>query len=289
MKKTISVKKTTSLLFMINVTQVSALAVLTVLAVTDKEMLSAAKFFNQYMLVVIVVAASLASSLTSLKFKGMLRIYDSKNHALEGTVADMEKLNQTLRAQRHDFLNHLQVVYGLIEMDEYQDARDYIEKVYSDIQKVSKVLKTSNPAVNALIQAKTLAAEKKDITVAFSVTSRLDGLPIPSWEMCRVIGNLLDNAMDSLEERQDNRLLKVDLSEDLKSFYLRVEDNGPNISENIQKKIFEPGFTTKGAKGEGMGLAITREILRAYGGDVTLSSCDSTTRFEAVIPKKPQQ
>ena len=48
---------------------------------------------------------------------------------MDQTIEAQEDLNITLRAQRHDFLNHLQVVYSLIEMKEYNEANDYIERV----------------------------------------------------------------------------------------------------------------------------------------------------------------
>ncbi len=286
MRKILNLKKTAGLLALVNIAQVVVFAFLTVLVLTSGDMFSNARFFNQYILMLIIVAASFAISLMSFKFRGMLLESDSRNHDLKVSISDLEKLHQTLKAQRHDFLNHLQVVYGLIEMDEYMDARDYIEKVYNDIQKVSKVLKTSNPAVNALIQAKMHAAEKKGIITEFNATTRLNGLPIPSWEMCRVLGNLMDNAIDSLAGKPDQKLIKIDLSEDLKNYYLQVEDNGSEIPENLQKKIFEPGFTTKNQNGEGMGLAITKDILIQYGGEIKVSSSDIKTVFEVSIPKQ---
>ncbi|MCX7772121.1 MAG: Spo0B domain-containing protein [Clostridia bacterium] len=286
MKNAPNIKKTANLLVLISIVQVLALVFLTGYALVKGEIFSAPRFYYQYMLIVILVAASIVSCLILLSFKGTLLRSDNKTQTLQATLTDMEKLNQTLRAQRHDFLNHLQVVYGLIEMDEYKDARDYIEKVYNDIQRVSRVLKTSNPAVNALIQAKMLDAEKKGVKADFNSTSRLDGLPIPSWEMCRILGNLIDNALDSLEERSDSRFLKIDLSEDLKSFYFKVQNNGPEIPEALLNKIFEAGFTTKGDKGEGMGLAITREIVEQYGGSIHVTSTKELTLFEGSIPKR---
>lgn len=286
MKNTPDISKTIGLLVAVNITQVLALATLTILAVSNGDVAVAPRSANQYLLVVIVAAGLLTSGLVSLRFRGMLARIRDRSRNIENALADTEKLNQTLKAQRHDFLNHLQVVYGLMELDEYKDAREYIEKVYNDIQKVSRVLKTSNPAVNALICAKMLNAEKRGVAADFTATSRLDGLPVPSWEFCRVLGNLIDNALDALEEKPDDRILKIGISEDLKSYRVTVEDNGPGIPENLRKKIFEPGFTTKGARGEGMGLAITKGILKEYGGDVRLTSADSSTVFEATVPKR---
>ncbi|HPS94485.1 MAG TPA: MASE3 domain-containing protein, partial [Deltaproteobacteria bacterium] len=50
----------------------------------------------------------------------------------------------------YDFMNHLQVVFGLLDMGDGEEARQYIERVYGDIQRVGQALRTSIPAVNAL-------------------------------------------------------------------------------------------------------------------------------------------
>ena len=90
---------------------------------------------------------------------------------MDHTIAAMESLNNTLRSQRHDFLNHLQVVYSLMEMEEYEEASAYIEKVYGAITSVSRTMKTANPAINALLQVKLAACEKAGIPVAVTALS----------------------------------------------------------------------------------------------------------------------
>ena len=78
----------------------------------------------------------------------------AQKQALEEAYEQLEELNSTLRAQRHDFMNHIQVIYTLTELDDRPAALEYMDKVYGDIQKVGRVLKTTSPAVNALIAAK---------------------------------------------------------------------------------------------------------------------------------------
>lgn len=234
---------------------------------------------------IVITITSLVNSFFSVRGIYMLLHNESQNHQIRETLSRVENLNNSLRAQRHDFLNHLQVVYGLMEMAEYNDARDYIARVYQDIQKISRVLKTANPAINALLQAKLMSAEKHDIHVEIQVSSRFENFPIPSWEFCRVLGNLADNAITALQQKQQERLLRIELSEDLKSFILRVEDNGPGIPENLLDKIFEAGFTTKGELGEGMGLPISKRILTKYGGTIDVKSTGLSTLFTCHIPK----
>ena len=208
----------------------------------------------------------------------------STQYSMQGEVLEQIKdLNNTLRAQRHDFLNHLQVVYSLIEMDEYTEASNYIEMVYGDIKKVNRVLKTSDAAINALLQAKELDCEDRGISVHMKISTRLDKLKIPSWEMCRVLGNLIDNAIDATEEN-DNRFVEIEIFEESENYGFIVKNNGDMIFQDMKDKIFQPGFTTKGEKGQGMGLAISKEIVEKYGGSIDVDSNESITIFKVMIP-----
>ena len=207
---------------------------------------------------------------------------------MDQTIEAQEDLNITLRAQRHDFLNHLQVVYSLIEMKEYKEANDYIERVYGSIASVGKVLRTANPAINALLQVKLGVCEKAGIQVKLDIRSAWKDLSIPGWEMCKVLGNLLDNAIDALQEVSDRRLT-LTLTEDLKAFRFSVKNSGPMIQVKLQASIFQPGITTKAA-GHGMGLFIVRRTVQEWGGDIRLISDAKETEFSGFIPRevKPQ-
>jgi sensor histidine kinase regulating citrate/malate metabolism len=240
---------------------------------------------NGYLLMIVLSLTALLNGLLSLRYYMMNAREVLQDTHLKETIEQIGSLNKTLRGQRHDFMNHLQVVYSLMEMEEYVEARSYIEKTYTDIQKVSRVLKTESPAVNALLQAKLLSCEKRGISAAIRVTSLLHRLPIPEWELCKVLGNLLDNAIYALSETKENRRLAVEIYEDLKTVYFRISDNGPPVPPEYREKIYEAGFTTKGEHGEGMGLAIVKETAAEYGGTITLESDQAETAFTVAIPK----
>lgn len=283
--KKLAIKKAVLIILSINLIQIGLLILLLFYSfITSGSLLDAMGISSQLFLTIITIT-SLVNGFISIRDINLLTKADLQFHLLQDTLSKVENLNISLRAQRHDFLNHLQVVYGLMEMGEYNDAREYIDKVYLDIQKVSRVLKTAIPAVNALLQAKLLDAEKKNIRMEIHVTSRFENLPIPSWEFCRVLGNLLDNAIQALEGKPDDKLIQVELQEDLNVWSVRVEDNGPVIPADLLDKIFHPGFTTKKDHGEGMGLAITKQTLEQYGGTIEVQSNESATAFTVRIPK----
>ena len=61
---------------------------------------------------------------------------------LQESISNLELLNYELRAARHDYLNHLQVVYGLLELEEYEELKAYLNPVYKGIMKTGKALTT---------------------------------------------------------------------------------------------------------------------------------------------------
>ncbi|MBR3905974.1 MAG: Spo0B domain-containing protein [Clostridia bacterium] len=205
-------------------------------------------------------------------------------HGLDETVTQMTDMNHALRAQRHDFLNHLQVVYSLMEMEEFSEAQQYISQVYGNIQDLSRQLKTACAPVNALLRAKTTEAEGKHIRLFVDVKAAWKDLPLPAWEMCRVLSNLIDNAMDALAGKKD-AAITVTLKEDVRSFSFSVANNGPMIAAEAAEKIFEAGFSGKG-EGRGMGLHICRKTLRQYEGDLSVSSTETETVFSGYVPKQ---
>lgn len=224
----------------------------------------------------------IGASITSLR---LVR----KQHELEAAYAQLESLNRDMRAQRHDFMNHIQVVYSLIEMNEPGEAMTYMDKVYGDMQRVSRMLRTACPAVNALIQAKTAEAEQRGAELRLSIAAKWDDELMPAWEICRVLANLIDNALDaacSVEHPEGEKpSVELVLGEDLRTWFFSVRNNGPEIPEKAREHIFEPGFTTK-RTGQGMGLYIVSQTVAEMGGRITLETHDGDTVFSGFVPRK---
>ena len=239
----------------------------------------------KYILVIaasVVVWGAVVDIREALSTRRLLSQLDDMDHTIEA----MESLNNTLRAQRHDFLNHLQVVYSLMEMEEYGEANAYIEKVYGAITAVSRVMKTANPAINALLQVKLAASDKAGVQAEVNIQSAWKDLPLPGWEMCKVLSNLIDNALDALEEVEPaGRRLRITLTEDLRTYRFSVANTGPMIPLKSQKAIFGAGITTKAA-GHGMGLFIVKKTLNDRGGDIDVTSTPELTEFSGWVPKE---
>lgn len=240
---------------------------------------------NRSLLFIVILGAVMAAWGATIDIQDALRTRRRERtiNELQITNSQMDELNLKLRAQRHDFLNHLQVVYSLLEMAEYDEATNYLERVYDEIRSVSQVLRTKMTAFNALLQVKSAVCEERGIALEMDIRSTLEGVPVPPWEMCCIIGNLMDNAMDAAQG--PNGRIRLTVIEELRGFTFTIENNGVPVPASLRERIFEPGVSTKG-EGHGMGLSIVRRTLKEFGGAITLDADDSRTAFVVTIPRE---
>ena len=286
MRRTIDIKKAARYAIILNAVQIAAaVAIALLVLLTDVEARASWRYIAALvcvsaLLVICGAIVDIGNALSADRIK-------QQSEMLEEAYAQLESLNGALRAQRHDFRNHLQVIGGLLEMGESDEAAKYIDRVYGSVGALSAQLRTASPAVNALLRVKTAEAQKRGVAMDVIVRSAWEGLPAQGWEMCRVLGNLIDNAMDALKDTPSPRVT-VTLGEELRALIFSVENNGPEILMEIREKIFQPGFTTKGGE-RGQGLAIVREIIAGYGGELTLESDENHTAFCGRLPRGAAQ
>jgi signal transduction histidine kinase len=96
----------------------------------------------------------------------------------------------------------------------------------------------------------------------------------------QVVVNLINNALDAVKERQDERLIKLSIENTRQNrVWICISNNGPSIPAEVQDKIFVPFFTTK-EEGSGIGLSICQEIMKLHSGSLmVVSGHESLTTF----------
>lgn len=273
-----NVNKATLYAIVVNAIQIVALILFVLYVLFSRER------DHRTMVSVVVVAACMAIWGATIDITEALRTRRRERtiSELQMTNDQMDALNLKLRAQRHDFLNHIQVVYSLLEMGESAEAAEYLDRVYTELRTVSKVMRTKVTAFNALLQVKNAVCEERGIALEMDIRSTLEGLPVPPWEICCIIGNLMDNAMDAAGG-QPGGAIRLEVREDLRRFTFTIANSGPSIPPEMREQIFEPGVSTKG-EGHGMGLAIVRKTLGEFGGAIALEDgCE--TAFTVTIPR----
>lgn len=201
-------------------------------------------------------------------------------------VENINDLMASVRSQRHDFINHVQALYGLIKTGQHEIAREYIEEIYGEVKQTSEVLSLQRPEVSALLHAKKGIAGARGIGLEIKVDPGFGRIPVPGQDLNRLLGNLIDNAMDAVAAvAESSRRVKVEMRAEGSAYLVRVTNSGPAIPRDLQRKIFERGFSTKGREHQGMGLYAVQNIAGRYGGMVSLQSQRDMTAFTVVFPQ----
>lgn len=126
---------------------------------------------------------------------------------------------------------------------------------------------------------------KSGVNVKREYTQDLPEIMGYGSELNQVWTNIIDNAVDALNGKEDSQI-KIHTRAESEWVIVEIEDNGPGIPEEIQPKIFDPFFTTKGpGKGTGLGLNISYNIIvEKHRGDIKVRSKPGQTVFEIWLP-----
>jgi PAS domain S-box-containing protein len=129
------------------------------------------------------------------------------------------------------------------------------------------------------------AIEGAGIQVEFCAAPELPVVWIDGGQVRRAFVNLFKNALEALENHAGERVLRVDVTQDGNDVLLAITDSGPGIAPDALGRIFDPFYTTKGPRGTGLGMSITRSLIEANGGVIRVDSLISHgTRVEVRFP-----
>ena len=112
--------------------------------------------------------------------------------------------------------------------------------------------------------------EEKGIEISYEVKPKNLAIDVDEKLIEQVLINLIKNAMEAGENVVDLRIV-ISAKEDMGKVKMELADNGPGISEEVIENIFVPFFTTK-KEGSGIGLSLSKQILRKHGGNLEVIS-----------------
>src|SRR6478752_483282 len=194
--------------------------------------------------------------------------------ALQGQLSSHKSVTDTLRAQTHEFANQLHTISGLVQLGEYDSVRNLVGALTRRRAEISDAVtqRISDPAVAALLIAKTTLAAESGVSLEIAADSHLSALPPAlATDVITLLGNLIDNAVDvSVGAAPAKVTVAIKDHEDL---VISVADSGPGVPEHLRESIFARGVTSKPdvPGGRGIGLALVRLVSAQHGGAVEVS------------------
>lgn len=168
-------------------------------------------------------------------------------------------LHDNIRGFKHDFNNIVQAIGGYVALNDMNGLKDYYNRLLEEC-KISNNLNLlnpeaiNNPSIYSLLTNKYFLATEKGISINFSIFSDLSKIQSNNYEISRIIGILLDNAIEAAEETTE-KTVSIEITSDEKKHLFIIENsfNNPDISTT---KIFEKGYSTKSEESGNSGLGL---------------------------------
>jgi two-component system CitB family sensor kinase len=199
-------------------------------------------------------------------------------------------LIDALRAQDHEHANRMHTLLGLLELEMYDDAVEFVGEVVGDHRATAEQVteKIQDPLLAALLVGKATVAAERGVALWVSERTRLPDRLIDPRGLVTVVGNLVDNALDAVAGTPHARV-EVELRAEGRTVVLRVRDTGPGIPAEQRELIFTDGWSTKKppAHGKrGIGLSLVRRLAERQGGSAAVgSAAGGGAEFTVVLPE----
>jgi len=207
------------------------------------------------------------------------RIAAYQNDLITKHCDEVDNIYRTMRGWRHDYHNHIQAMLALT--DKPEELRQYLWKLNDDLTTVDTVLKTGNVMVDAILNSKLSLIKSKNIAVHAKATVPAQ-LPISEIDLCAIIGNLLDNAMEACLRQSENeaRFIRVYIGILKEQLYICVT----NSAGGEVKRDGKLYLSTKGSPSHGFGLMRIDRLAEKHGGYVNRQSEPGAFATEVMLP-----
>ena len=181
------------------------------------------------------------------------------------------KSDDTIRSMRHDMRNNTQVLLLLLEAGEYDKMREYLEQMGNDLVSANISAHTGNTIADAIIADKKIKAEKAGCEL--KVSGQIVGIEFASVDICKILANILDNAIEAAGDERlkdlapEFKIINLDFKKTDKFFLISLANPCATKPEITDGKI-ETSKTDK--SNHGLGLNNVRTAAAVYGGEVSL-------------------
>ncbi|WP_242648506.1 sensor histidine kinase [Clostridium novyi] len=190
----------------------------------------------------------------------MLKIKEKKYNQLKIYSDSIENLIDDISSFKHDYNNIIFMMNGFLQNNDYVSLKNYFnknvfkEKDYYDISKLKKI---RNSGIKGLLSAKISQIIKNDIKVNIEIFDIIDNIYMSEFDLCRILGVFLDNALESAKLSSD-KFISISF---IKNEGLNITVLNSFANNNIKlNSIFKKGYSSKGSN-RGMGLYNVHSIL----------------------------
>jgi len=209
------------------------------------------------------------------------RIAAYQRELIEIHYAEVENMYRQMRGWRHDYRSHIQVMKAHAAQGEWDALRAYLDALETDLATVDTAVKTGNAMADAILNSKISLARSKGIQVRADANIPVI-LRISELDLCIILGNLFDNAIEaSLALPEQRRLIRVYI--DMKGPQLYISFT--NFTAGGKQAKHGGRFSSTKGAGHGFGLARMDATVERLGGYLTRNSEAGAFTTEILLPQ----
>lgn len=186
----------------------------------------------------------------------------------EAYLYTIENHYQRTRELWHDLRNHISLLHLFLQEEKYEQMGDYLRVFGEEVDRTALPAKSGNLIVDAVLADKTARAKGENIEVKMELCD-LTGLLLKPDEICSLLGNLLDNAIEACLKVNGDRKITVTCRTREDEFYISVRNTTKKEMNEIKKA--DPLISHKEGRenvvGHGLGLRSVMRVVNRYGGE----------------------
>lgn len=204
------------------------------------------------------------------------RIATYQNDLITKHCDEVQNIYRTMRGWRHDTHNHIQALLAL--SDDGEKTREYLLKLNDDLTQIDTVLKTGNVMIDAILNSKLSLIKSKNIAVQAKAVVPCE-MKLSEIDLCVIIGNLLDNAMEACLRDNGKPWIRVYIGVLKGQLYI-------SVSNSVLGKLKKSGrsYLSTKSNDHGFGLLRVDHIAAKYSGYVNRQNEDGVFATEIMLP-----
>lgn len=196
----------------------------------------------------------------------------------------LEEYFEKIRADSHEYKNHLNAIYGILQVGDYDQIKDlvkgYIQNV-SNEDHLIELSKIKNQLIRALIYSKISYATSIEINFKYYIKSSLESIGISDSELVIIMSNILNNAIEASSE-SDDKYVELTLSKKDNKYDIVVKNSVSNNDYINISEMFNYGYSSKGDE-RGVGLYNVKTIVYNNGGEILVDIGENIFTMEIKI------
>lgn len=196
----------------------------------------------------------------------------------------LEEYFEKIRADSHEYKNHLNAIYGILQVGDYDQIKDlvkgYIQNV-SNEDHLIELSKIKNQLIRALIYSKISYATSIEINFKYYIKSSLESIGISDSELVIIMSNILNNAIEASSE-SDDKYVELTLSKKDNKYDIVVKNSVSNNDYINISEMFNYGYSSKGDE-RGVGLYNVKTIVYNNGGEILVDIDENIFTMEIKI------